>query len=122
MFNIFNQNDQEANKEETEWASVKFSITHPGQPPKVSVSIEDYDEISLNSLCCIIALLGEDYVTVETINVIKSHFMNSENEQAFVSIAQKLGEMEAFKIQFKEEARKAKKKRVEPCIKPSELA
>ena len=48
--------------------------------------------------------------------------MNSENEQAFVSIAQKLGEMEAFKIQFKEEARKAKKKRMEPCIKPSELA
>ena len=26
MFNIFNQNDKEENKEETEWASVKFSM------------------------------------------------------------------------------------------------
>lgn len=121
MFNIFN-NDKGENREETEWASVKFYITNPGQPPKVSVTLEDYDEVSLNSLCCIIALLGEDFVTVETINVIKNHLMNSENEQAFVSIAQKLGEMEAFKIQFKEEVKKQKKKRVEPCIKPSELA
>ncbi|MEO1943018.1 MAG: hypothetical protein ABGY11_01835 [Candidatus Thioglobus sp.] len=119
MFNIFNQND---NKDETEWASVKFYITNPGQPPKVSVTLEDYDEVSINSLCCIVSLLGEDFVTVETINVIKNHLMNSENEKTFASIAQKLGEMEAFKIQFKNDQKKAQKRKAEPCIKPSELA
>jgi hypothetical protein len=119
MFNLF-QNKQEK-KEEIEYASVKFYITEPGKPPRVSVNIEDYGEESINSLCCIVSLLGEDFVTVETINVIKNFLLETDQETTFVSIAQKLGEMEAFKMQFKK-SKKHINNAVEPCIKPSELS
>lgn len=121
MFNIFQSKEQKDKEKEVEYASVKFYITNPGEPPKVSVSIEDYDEESINSLCCIVSLLGEDFVTVETINVIKNFLMETDQEKTFVSIAQKLGEMEAFKMQLKSN-RKHIKNSVEPCIKPSELS
>lgn len=119
MFNLFQSKEEK--KEEIEYASVKFYITEPGEPPKVSVNIEDYGEESINSLCCIVSLLGEDFVTVETISVIKNFLLQTDQEKTFISIAQKLGEMEAFKMQLKQNKSHIKQK-LEPCIKPSELS
>jgi hypothetical protein len=53
--------------------------------------------------------------------VIKNFLLETDQETTFVSIAQKLGEMEAFKMQFKKN-KKHINNAVEPCIKPSELS
>jgi len=118
MFNIFKKT-KEDQPEKVELASVKFYITNTQEPPRVSINIDNYNDESINSLCCIVSLLSEDYLTVETLSIIKDYMIENEKDDIFTSIVQKLGEMEVFKKGFKN---KENKIMTEPCIKPSDLS
>jgi len=121
MFNIFKRNKEETEVEqEKELASVKFYITNVQDPPRVSINIDSYDNECINSLCCIVSLLSEEYLTVETINIIKQYMIENDKSDIFSSIALKLGEMEAFKKEFKSTPESSHI--TEPCIKPSDLS
>lgn len=115
MFNFFKK--PEENHQDRILASIRYIIKENHDGALVDVELNDYDEESIESLCSLLELLGNDNFYFDTINTIKSSLIRDHQEEVFIKIFTKIND------QVKQKILNSHKEKIsdQPCIKPSEM-
>lgn len=122
MFNMFSKKvvpvtEQDQNEEENIVASITYLIKKNENNIAIDVSLEDFENKSIDGLCLLLDIIGSDSCYIDTINIIKGLFTNENRPDILVKIFSKIDNSIRSKI-----INSAKiKMKDEPCIKPSEM-
>jgi len=114
FFNIFKKKQNQNNNI---LASITYLIKKNEKSPILNIEIDNYDEISIESLCYLLDTLGSDACYVETIEMIKDIFIENHQENLLIKILTHVSNSTKSKIVKTYE----EKIENEPCIKPSEM-
>jgi hypothetical protein len=117
MFNFFNNAKQEQEQEDTVIASITYLIKENDKGIHIDVSLEDFEERSIDALCSLLDVLGNDNCYIDTINVVKQLFTNEERHDILIRMFTKIDASLRSKIIDSAKARV----KDQPCIKPSEM-
>ena len=121
MFNIFGSKSQKEAGEKTEEsdtiASITYLIKRGEDGVSIDVSLEDFEDKSIDSMCEILHVLSNDSCYIDTINIIKGLFLKENRHDILVKIFSKIDE------NIREKIISSAKNRLkdQPCIKPSEV-
>jgi hypothetical protein len=117
MFNFFNNAKHEDEQDDTVIASITYLIKEGDKSIHIDVSLEDFEERSINSLCSLLDILGNDNCYIDTINVVKQLFTKEERHDILIKMFTKIDANLRSKII------ESAKERIkdQPCIKPSEM-
>lgn len=118
MFNFFKskvQNDIE--QQDDIVASIQYTMVRGSDKALVDVELRDYDSESIDSLCSLLDILGNDLFYIDTINMIKESFIKEKREDILVRIFTKVNS------NIKSKLLNSHKEKIkdEPCIKPSDM-
>jgi hypothetical protein len=125
MLNNFLKNTDSVEQEEaTEYfdESKVAGITYfVGVDGKVQVDVEifDYNKESIDGLSKVLQILSKDNCYMKTLEMIGNHFINDEQEDALVSVYEKI----AGQVPLDKNVQIciANKKPQKPCIRPSDM-
>jgi len=125
LSNLFNFFRKKSTIEETESQSKEVnqpeaSITYymlNGQGPMIDISLDDYDNESLESLTVLLKTLSTDVCFVETVEMIKDGLVKDGKQDILLKLLINLGEIASKKMMnaYKESGKD------KPCIKPSDM-
>lgn len=121
MFNIFGSKPQKSEPESEEESDIIASITYLVKKNEdgvsIDVSLEDFEDQSIEGICEILEILGNDSCYIDTINIIKGLFINENRHDILVKIFSRIDSNVREKI-----INSAKNRlKDQPCIKPSEV-
>lgn len=115
MFNFFRAS--KVNKQENDIAAaIHYVVKKRSNQALIDIELHDYDSDSIDSLCSLLEILGNDMFYVDTINMIKESLLKENREDVLIKILSKLSETLKHKLLYQNEIHKN-----EPCIKPSDL-
>lgn len=115
MFSLFNKK-QPVDKNNI-LASITYLIKENHDLPIINIEIKDYESISIEALTKLLSVLGEDRTFIDTVNMVKTSFVDSNKSEEFLDIFNKI----FIKINNKVINSHIKNMQDEPCIKPSEM-
>lgn len=120
MFNFFKpktiNSQQEPHKDDT-MAIISYAIKRDSNKAFVDIELRDYDDESINALCSLLNILGNDLFYIDTVDVIKESFLREKREDILIHILTKVNE----NIKFKLLNAHTEKIKDEPCVKPSDM-
>jgi hypothetical protein len=118
FFSFFKKSPVESTeKDNSILASITYYVDKNSTGPVIDIALENYDEESINALCKLIDILGEDISYIETINMIKSALIADKQEDLLLKIFTHISQqsrnriLSAHKESIKDET----------CIKPSDM-
>jgi len=79
MFKFLYKSNEDKTPKEDYIAKITYYISKENES-MVDISLENYEDKSINALCELINILSKDTIVVETINIIK-HFLLKDNKQ-----------------------------------------
>lgn len=119
MFNFFKSQpiNNDSEPEDDIVAAITYAIKRNSKEALVDIELHDYDEQSIDSLCSLLDILGNDLFYIDTINMIKESFMKENREDILIRIFTKVN------ANIKSKLLNAHKEKIkdEPCIKPSDM-
>lgn len=117
MFDFFNNKKLEDQEETNIVASITYLIKDNEDGIHIDVSLGDFEENSIDALCSLLDVLGNNNCYIDTINVVKQLFTKEERHDILVKMFTKIDANLRSKII------ESAKDRVkdQPCIKPSEM-
>ena len=101
-------------------AAITYFIKRDTKEALIDVQINDYDNESIEALCSLLDILGNDRAYIDTINMIKTSLLNDHQEEILVKIISKIGLHIKNKI-MKPYNNDGEDEKDEPCIKPSDM-
>lgn len=115
MFNFFKKKTEDVSDEII--ASVTYLIKRDKSGPIIDVQLGDNDDESVEALCSILDILGNDMFYLDTINMIKVLLTQSHQEELLIKILTRISDDVRKKILDSKE----RTPKDEPCIKPSDM-
>lgn len=118
MFNFFKAKPKEEKLDDEDIsAAVHYIIKKGSNQAIIDVEMHDYDDESVQSLCSLLEILGNDLFYIDTINMIKGSLLEEKREDILIKIFTKIN----TNIRTKLLNAHADKTKDEPCIKPSDM-
>lgn len=115
MFNFFKNKEQEPVEEDTrEVVSAITYYTDKDLNVRIDITMDDYDETSINSIATLMTVLARPETIMETFEVLKQGINNDERPDVLISIA-KIIQNAAIELNKDAETKE------QPCVKPSEM-
>lgn len=116
MFNFFKKKEK-IKPEDTVVASIKYLINKDGSGPLIDVELGEDDDECVEALCSLLNVLGSDMFYIDTINMIRSLLLKSNQEELLFKV------MTRINHDIREKIIKSNNGKVadEPCIRPSDM-
>tara|TARA_B100000131_G_scaffold305000_1_gene330543 strand:+ start:740 stop:1069 length:330 start_codon:yes stop_codon:yes gene_type:complete len=107
--------DENEREDEEVLASVSYLVMKNSDDLIIDISIDDYDEQSMQGLTNILKMLSRESCVVETLEMVKGVMIESGNEDLFLLLLSKIG----TQILLKD--KQSKSDLDKPCISPSDM-
>ena len=97
-------------------ASITYYIQEHGNP-MIDISLDDYSDSSIDSLCKLLDILSKDACYLETLEMVKNGLISSHQEDALIKVFTHVSKQAGKKIL------KVQQESVQdqPCIRPSDM-
>lgn len=115
MFNFFKKRS-EPTKSDT-IASITYLIKRDSSGPLIDVELSDNDDECVEALCSLLDVLGNEMFYIDTVNMIRSLLVKSNQEDILLKILTRINNNVREKIINSNK----EKLKDEPCIKPSDM-
>lgn len=99
-------------------ASVTYYVTDKDNSVMIDISVENFENSTIDKLCGILNTLSEDAAYVETLEIVKNNLSKNNQEEALLRFLTSISINAAAK---KIMSNKEKKISEQPCIRPSDL-
>lgn len=118
MFNSQSKETDEQESEENIIASICYYVTNKDNSIMIDISLEDFENTSIDKLCEILKGLSEDKSYFETLEIVKNNLSKTQNEDALLRF---LTNISIQSVGKKIMSNVEKKISEQPCIRPSDL-
>jgi len=117
MFNFFKKTEDNPEINDEIVASISYVIKRGEKTALIDVSLENYESESIDALCSLLEILGDDGFYVDTINMIKSSLLKQGKGDVLIKL------LSGVESNIHKKILNSAKERLrnEPCIKPSEI-
>lgn len=118
MFNFFKKTTEDVNNDENDIiASISYVIKRGDKKAHIDISLDDYENESIDALCSLLDILGEDGFYIDTINMIKSCLIKDGKADVLIKL------LSGVESKIQKKILNSAKERIknEPYIKPSEI-
>ena len=119
MFNFFKKKKKEKEEDEIQ-SALTFYVKQDGEI-FVDVNLVDYKEETLNNFAKVIAGISSLRFQLSTIDMIKAGFVECNKSKEFEHLLTQVVVASREDLESMEQYNNGREKRIDPCIKPSDM-